>query len=302
MEFEDFMNKIVAAVKERMGEGYRVSVQRVMKNNGITLNGLLIAPKESNMAPTVYLEPFYHVVAEGRATLGEAVSGILDLYGMCKADRSIDVSALAAYDSVKGKIRARLVNTGKNSELLTEVPHREYLDMSLIYAILFGCEDGNQGSIIIRNEHMRLWGVTEQELYEQAKSNAEAADDLEVISMSELLREVAGDDAAREAGLMDEDTAPMCIITNKSRLYGAVAMMDRRIMEEAAAIIGRDFMILPSSIHEVIAVPAPYGNDAARRMARMVEEVNAMEVTVDEVLSSHVYRYDYQTGEIAIAA
>ncbi len=94
----------------------------------------------------------------------------------------------------------------------------------------------------------------------------------------------------------------MYVVTNKKRMYGAVAMLDRKVMKKAAEILGRDFIILPSSIHEVIVIPALNGDEDAGQMALMVKEVNATEVTADEILSEHVYRYDYQTGEIEIAA
>ncbi len=302
MEFKDFTNKMAAAVKERMGEGYQVSVQTVKKNNNITLKGLLIIGKESNVTPMIYLEPFYHAVAGGRATMGQAASDIVDFYKEHKVSRPVDASPFTDYGNIRGRIRARLVNTGKNQDFLATVPHREYMDLSMIYAAVFDCEDGEQGSIIVKHEHMKLWGVTEQELFEQAESNTEAADDMEVISMSEIFRQTAGDEAAGEIGIMDCGAAPMYVVTNKKRLYGAVAMLNRKVMKKAAEILGRDFIILPSSIHEVLAVAATDVTAEVCRMAWIVNEVNSTEVAEDEILSGHVYRYDCQTGEIVIAA
>lgn len=302
MKFEDFTNKMIAAVKAKLGRGYRVSVRTVEKNNGIALTGLFALGKGANISPTVYLEPFYYAVTEGRTDFEQAVSDIAGVYEKYGIDKPVDVSALTEYEKVKGKIRAGLVNTEMNADLLVAVPHREYMDLSMICLIVFDSEDGSHGSITIRREHLKLWGVTEQELFAQAKSNMAAADDMEVTGVSEIFRESVGDEAAEEIGVMERDAVPMYVVTNKKHLYGAVAMLNQKIMKKAAEIIKRDFMILPSSVHEILVLPAPDETEEISNMACTVKEVNAAEVWDNEILSNHVYRYDYRTGEIAIAA
>lgn len=302
MEFEYFTNKVIAAVKAKLGGDYQVFVRTVEKNNGISLTGLLVLNRRTNISPTVYLEPFYYAVTEGKITFEQAVTDIVGLYEEYKFDEPIDVSALTEYEKVKGKIRAGLVNTEMNADLLVTVPHREYMDLSVIYLIVFDSEDGGHASITIRHEHLKLWNVTEQELFAQAQSNMEVADDMEVTGISEIFREAVGDETAEEIGVMECDAVPMYVVTNKKRLYGAVAMLDQKTMRKAAEIINRDFMILPSSVHEILVIPAPDETEEISNMACMVKEVNAAEVWDDEILSSHVYRYNYQTGEIAIAA
>jgi len=302
MEFEDFTNKMIAAVKAKLGRDYQVSVRTVEKNNDIALTGLLVLNRRTNIFPTVYLEPFYCAVTEGRIAFEQAVTSIVGIYEEYKFDEPVDFSALTEYGRIKGKIRAGLINTEMNADFLVTVPHREYMDLSMIYLVVFDSEDGGHGSFIIRREHMKLWGVTEQELFTQAKSNMEAADDMEVTGISEIFREAVGDETAEEIGVMECDAVPMYVVTNKKRLYGAVAMLDQKTMRKVAEIINRDFMILPSSVHEILVIPAPDETEEISNMACMVQEVNAAEVRDDEILSSHVYRYNYQTGEIAIAA
>ncbi len=127
-----------------------------------------------------------------------------------------------------------------------------------------------------------------------------AAGNIEITSMPEMLRKVCGNNALEETGIMDCDAVSMYVVSNRSRMYGAMA--NKKTMQEAAKIFGRDFMILPSSVHELILVPSFGGPGEAVRMAKMVREINDTEVAEDEVLSCHVYRYDCQTGNISIAA
>ncbi len=54
--------------------------------------------------------------------------------------------------------------------------------------------------------------------------------------------------------------------------------------------LGEDFWILPSSIHEVILIPA--SRTAERdKMRQMVQEINATQVPPQEVLADDVYLY-----------
>ena len=59
--------------------------------------------------------------------------------------------------------------------------------------------------------------------------------------------------------------------------------------------VGRNFYIIPSSIHEVILIPDTLD---IHYMKAMVKEVNGTEVSPDEVLSDNVYRYDIDTDHI----
>jgi hypothetical protein len=125
---------------------------------------------------------------------------------------------------------------------------------------------------------------------------------MEIRGISEVFREAVGDETAEEIGVLERNAIPLYVVTNKERLYGAVAMLNQRIMKKAAEIINKDFMILPSSVHEILVLPATDEAEEINQLACMVNEVNTAEVRDDEILSSHVYRYNHKTGEIAIAA
>ena len=69
------------------------------------------------------------------------------------------------------------------------------------------------------------------------------------------------------------------------------------LLRDFARKTGRNFYIIPSSIHEVILIPDTLDMDI-RYMKAMVKEVNGTEVALDEVLSDNVYRYDIDTDRI----
>ena len=97
--------------------------------------------------------------------------------------------------------------------------------------------------------------------------------------------------------LGDEDSAPaMYIVTNKSHIRGAASILCFSEMYRFAKEKGFfDWIILPSSIHEVILVPA-YEDMDISVFDRMVNEVNEVEVIPKERLSDRAYRLNLMEG------
>ena len=65
------------------------------------------------------------------------------------------------------------------------------------------------------------------------------------------------------------------------------------------ALIGGNFYVLPSSVHELILIPERYGMDK-RRLQEMVKEINRTEVENEEVLSDNVYYYSRKEERLLI--
>lgn len=58
--------------------------------------------------------------------------------------------------------------------------------------------------------------------------------------------------------------------------------------------------MLPSSIHEVLALPV--GNKDVDSLEEMVRCVNRTEVSPTEVLSDNVYKYDAESRTLSLAS
>ena len=78
-------------------------------------------------------------------------------------------------------------------------------------------------------------------------------------------------------------------------MYGAAGILNRKLVGEFAW--GRNFYILPSSVHETLFVPAT-GVEEKEMLDRMVAEINAAQVLPEEQLTDHAYYYDGEADEI----
>ena len=64
----------------------------------------------------------------------------------------------------------------------------------------------------------------------------------------------------------------MLCLTNRNMTNGASMILQKDIMKQAGEIIGSDFYVLPSSIHETLLVPL--GGMDVSELSQLVKEVN----------------------------
>ena len=86
------------------------------------------------------------------------------------------------------------------------------------------------------------------------------------------------------------DVGGMYVLTTESSTLGACAMYYPDVKEKAGELIGSDYYILPSSVHEVILIPDTAGIDA-KELCDMVRQANRTVVEEKDILSDNVYHY-----------
>ena len=162
------------------------------------------------------------------------------------------------------------------------------------------------GTVTVHDNLMEMWGNPDiKELYRIAKNNTQRRYKGRVSNMMEIMGEIISNstdnlhpdmvDVFFEMDSVYEDNMmPMFVATNSKKVNGAGVILYDGLLRTFAEKIGGDFYILPSSVHEVIFVPAN-GDMDARYLIQMVKEVNATEVSPDEVLSDNVYMYHADT-------
>ena len=82
--------------------------------------------------------------------------------------------------------------------------------------------------------------------------------------------------------------------------YAASIILDRGLISSFADSIGKDLLILPSSIHEILFLPRSASDDIFA-LEQLVTEINHDVVNLREVLSNRVYCFDRDTQEFQYA-
>jgi hypothetical protein len=206
------------------------------------------------------------------------------------------------FDKVKERIVYKLVNTEKNKVLLEDIPHVDFLDLSIVFQCLVAKDDQSTATILIHNAHTKLWDVSTKELYSVARENTQRLSGYELKNMNDIVSEIIqmsdSEDLQEEffdSGIPERNI--MYILTNKNRVDGAACIIYPELLRDFAISLNSGFYVIPSSIHEVILVPAEDTEEAAAIRA-MIREINDTQVKEEEILSYSLYYFDKDEGKL----
>lgn len=296
MEKEEFINYMTERLKRYFGRGAVVENRKVIKNNGVIYEGVVITERDANMSPTIYLDELYDAYTSG-CDAEEIFYQILSSYEKYRVPVRVDVSFYMKYEKVRRAISFKLVNYERNKEMLKEVPHRRYMDLAVVYmCVLRNMELGN-ASIIVRNEHLEMWQVNEEMLFEQAIENAPLLLKPSFRSMNEYCRKMGILQQEMKDMTWLDNGFDMFILSNECNTYGASVIMYPGLLKRIARELESDLILLPSSVHEIIVLPECMAGET-ELLVKMVKEVNDAVVKEEEILSYSIYIFERETGEI----
>ena len=93
----------------------------------------------------------------------------------------------------------------------------------------------------------------------------------------------------------------MYVMTNEQQINGATVLIYDNVIQEFACQKNTSLYILPSSIHEMILIPAEEFGDPSGLRA-LVREANHSIVSLGDILSDSVYFYDLERKKIVLLA
>jgi hypothetical protein len=304
MKYEEFLPYIEGRVREIIGKEGSVSINHVIKNNGIELDGLVIMMNDSNIAPTIYLNSYYDEYCES-GNVQMMIDSIMETYHNSKDNLSLDMEFFMEFDNVKDMIVYKVINYEQNQKLLEKIPHKKILDLAIVFYCLLRKEELGSTTVLIYHSHLERWNVGEDRIYEAALENTPRLLKYSVNKMDDIIRELFLGENTGESNENFEDfnyenyARNMYVLTNEARVNGAASMFYDGLLSHIANKIDHDLYILPSSIHEVILVPK---TDQLQReeLTAMVREVNAEGVAWDEILSDQVSTYNRTTDQMTL--
>lgn len=297
MDFDEFKEKIKDNIKNYLPMQYEkanVSLQSVVKNNDVQLTGLMIRLEENNIAPFIYLDRYYEQYQNGME-LPDIMKDIAELRVSSEQSVKLDISRITDFNQVKDNIICKLINGDMNEEYLADKPYTQIEDMAVIYVIDLGSGAEGHMSSPITYDLMKRYGVDTQMLHEIAIHNL-VKSEIVFKSMKDALMEIMFPDGVPEEDplaeiLSAEDEIPMYVLSNAEKLNGAASVLDKDTMETISEMLGGDFVVIPSSIHEVIILPMDDNVDKDE-LEGIIREVNTGQVAPEERLSYHAYQYD----------
>ncbi len=293
MKYQEFIEIVKKHVALNISDAHRVVLQPVQKNNGTTYDGLIIIDPVLNISPTIYLNPYYHRYLNG-VSLADIFDDILKTYHDNMPEEDFDISIFKDFDKAQKRIVMKLVNYQKNKELLMGIPHVKFHDLAIIFVCSVTEILQEYATILIHNQHLDMWGITLNDLYQIAMTNTPKILPSCYERMEEYFERVMEDSIPFLSDLN------MYLLTNQLKIHGATCMVYPGLLKTIADKLEDNLVIIPSSIHELLILPerSTRNEYSLSDLKDMICEVNETQLTDDELLSDHAYIYNRESDEI----
>lgn len=287
---ERIVKELVKAVTEVAGEGYEVTSAEIQKNNGVILQAVVIRKDGKGASPVIYIDDKVDQIEAGYADAKGMAEEIFRVYRVNEFTDQ-DSREMIGKRYILDNVVYQIVNAERNTGRLADVPSRPVENLAAIYRVIVKLE-GYTGSYTVSNRIMRNAGISFDELEKAARENTER-EGFEIRTMAEIMGELVGFDHDMNGG------PSVFVMTNKERMNGAAILLYEDQLAMLADRMQEDFFIIPSSIHELLAIPVSQAEYDV--LKSMVKEVNDTQVMPEEILSYEVYRYYRETGELRVA-
>lgn len=266
MNYEIFKEVVAEKFMDYMPEQYqgmRLRVEPVNKVNkvldGITLVG---SGAGRNVSPTLYINHIYehYLETENLQEVLQSAARRMDM-----AFKEMPEVGDVNLEGAKDNIVFQVINTLQNEDMLRDMPHREFQDLSIIYRWVVKVDENGIQSSVIRNNLAEQLGMNEEQLFKCAVENTRRIFTPTVKSMNDVIRGMFISDgmpaevADMMIGEMPEDKM-MWVISNDRGINGAGSMLYEDNLHKLAMKLETDLYILPSSVHECIAVSTNVGD------------------------------------------
>lgn len=306
MVYETFLEHIRQSLQKHLGSGCSITIHQIPKNNGKVMDGLSILMPGAQLAPTLYLNSYYEQFCNGMS-LEDITADILELFYSNPAPTCLSARQMTRFDLLEEKIMFKLIHGASNQELLKDIPYIPYLDLAIVFYLFLERNASGQMTAQIHNEHMKLWNVKEKDLLALALENTPKVFPPDIKSMAEVIRDMVGEhldaDCEDEINEIFEESdarMPLYVLSNDVGLNGAGCMIYRDVLKNFADSLGKDLIILPSSIHEVLLTPNEPGI-SYEELSSLVTCINQNEVSEEDRLSNQIYLYSRANDRLRLA-
>ena len=267
------MNREMLVEKLRE-KGYRAEKRNVTKN-GVLCEGIEVG-EEKNVSVVIYTEEMFRIAEQMQIGMDELAEKVIEIYKESGCNL-VDVGQLTDREYLLSHMYIGLQRQGTEDLIKRPVEQMDGVE-SYLYVRVWD-RLGEKATLKMRPSILRLSGIEEEEAWRLAENHT-CAESM-IMSLSELI------EGGESLAVLDD--IPMYILTNQDTMYGASAILNKKLLKEFGKKHNVDkVLVLPSSIQEVLLIPYEKSLDL-EYYSELVREVNRNEVDPIQQLSDQAY-------------
>lgn len=174
MNYRQFRRALAEEICRRSGEEIEISFRDMQSNNNVHSEAITLGSGYGKFLPSIDMNLLYQEYGKG-VSIRHIAKLLIHQYEEVQKKCSIPGDFFANYDRVSRRVYCKLISRAQNEKMLEEVPNRAWADLAVIvyYRMEPSLVDG--GTITIRHEHLRRWGISGEELFRNAWANTASA-------------------------------------------------------------------------------------------------------------------------------
>lgn len=283
MEKNKFIEELFYELSCQLGKEFEMKQKRVWKNNGVSYEGLVIEKLEEELSQVVSLDNCYEDFRAG-ISVQEISEQILKEYRKAAGNvYLLSQQDIWSYERIKDRLYVEMVNRKWNEQYLEHKYYVPFLDLAVVYYIDTQLDYKNapehRGTAVTK-DIFKIWSVEPEVIWKQV---------LENMGKESLFLMLV---------VTEEENSLMTFEDAFQKNQGALALLQKSILDEAKKKLEEPFYILPVSIFELMIVPESQA-DEVEEMKKAIIESNH-EMPVEYLLSNNVYYYG-EKEEVEIA-
>ncbi len=267
-------------LKSKKPYGYKKAIIHKVNQD---LDSISLIGENIKMSPTMYFNDMYDYYLTSEKS--KATDAIIEEIAMKTFEMMLEganqteiTEELPDKEKFMENIFFQVINTEKNKTLLREIPHREYLDLSIIYRYAVSLSDNDIATATINYILMDEFKLTEEEMYEAAYKNTRRI-------------------------LKPKVTTPgipgFYMITNDLNIFGANGILYKDIIAKEAKKLNTDIYLIPSSMHEFLIQPVS-DTLKPKDLKEIIKDANERVIEPEDYLSDSLYIYKLEKDIIEV--
>jgi len=265
------------------------------RNNGQRLLGISVVETGLDFSPCIYVEPYIPPdpsVLQQRGVWGRIADRLADDFRFALDASEPVPEDVFRLEEAEEHLILKVVNRERNKLLRERFPHKDVLDLTVLLEWEVFCGK-RRGLIHVSKNALEQWDRSFDEMFEIALANTMKRYPERIEPLGDLLMEMA------KRLPVTGGSSPFYFVGTNWFLQGSVVMVYPGIFRRIYEAIGEAYYLIPSSIHELLALPLSFDTDL-QRVKDITWEINTYLLEPSEVLSDSVYLYHPETDFLEI--
>ena len=205
------------------------------------------------------------------------------------------------------EVKDRIVCHVFSNEMCVRLPEAQvYDDYTYFKALYYAVTEYDDGRVLvvpITNTHLEKWGKDRDDIFDAAMEN-QLKGGILLLSVDEACNHDVREygklncyDTGRSMVGLEQET--IFILTSRSLQFAVSLMLNDRVLSKVRKILGKNFFVLPGSVHEALIIPEKKGIlaenvlDYHRDICRGAGWIGKEEMVADEI-----FYYSGESGQL----